>query len=48
MDQYFKIFKTEEDIEILVSKGNKIQSPYDFKVHYKEKIKELGHLNTFT
>ncbi|MEM4208986.1 MAG: hypothetical protein QW833_01185 [Candidatus Anstonellaceae archaeon] len=41
MDQYFKIFKKEENIEILVSKGNKTQSPYYFKVHYKEKNKRV-------
>ncbi|MEM5871736.1 MAG: hypothetical protein QW051_02595 [Candidatus Aenigmatarchaeota archaeon] len=41
MNKYFKIFKTKEGIEILVSKGVKAQSPYDFKVHYKEPNKKI-------
>ncbi len=41
MKQYFTIFKTKEGVEILVSKGRKLQSPYDFKVHYREPGKRV-------
>jgi hypothetical protein len=36
MGQYYLIHKTKDNVEILISKGRKPQSPYDFRVHYRE------------
>jgi hypothetical protein len=38
---YFQIYKTKKDIKIMVSKGTKTQSPFDFRVHYKEPSKRV-------
>ena len=35
------IKKTSDNIQILVSKGSKAESPFDFKVHYREPGKRI-------
>lgn len=41
MVDYFLVHKTKRGVEILVSKGKKPQSPYDFRVHYREPGKRV-------
>lgn len=41
MEEHTKLYKTKENTEILVSKGSKKESPYDFKVHYREPGKRV-------
>ena len=41
MVQYFTIFKTKEGVEVIISKGSKSQSPFDFKVRYREPGKRV-------
>lgn len=41
MSETYLIHTTKDGVEILVSKGQKLQSPYDFKVHYREPGKRI-------
>lgn len=41
MSRYSSIYRTKNNVEVIVSKGKKPQSPYDFKVHYKEPDKRI-------
>jgi len=41
MVDYTLIHTTKEGVKILVSKGSKSESPYDFKVHYQEPGKRI-------
>lgn len=39
--ELFEIYTTKDKIKIFVSKGNKKESPFDFRVHYQEPNKRV-------
>ncbi len=39
--EYKEIYVTQRGVRIIVSKGRKKESPYDFRVHYKEPEKRV-------